>query len=119
MSNRISMLLDTYTLVVPLEQHENNPMTRDDKYDALFDETAPDDSVFSDKSALDPLAEPDEIVARDAQEQQLARLLNGIHESYLPTTVSVYGPPEMGKVLTTRRVCHEFAACHDELAVEY
>ena len=32
------------------------------KYDDLFDATAPDDSVFADKSALDPLAEPDEIV---------------------------------------------------------
>lgn len=27
-------------------------------YDDLFDATAPDDSVFSDKGALDPLREP-------------------------------------------------------------
>ncbi len=29
-------------------------------YDDLFDETAPDDNLFADKGALDPLAEPDE-----------------------------------------------------------
>ena len=33
-------------------------------YDDLFDATAPNDSVFADKSALDPLAEPDDVVAR-------------------------------------------------------
>ncbi|MFP9191228.1 hypothetical protein ACLI4Q_06135 [Natrialbaceae archaeon A-CW1-1] len=36
------------------------------KYDDLFEATAPDDSVFADKSALDPLQAPAEIVARDA-----------------------------------------------------
>ena len=61
--------------------------------DDLFDATAPDDSFFTDKGALDPLAEPDEVVARDEQEQQLARLLNGIREGYLPTSVLMYGPP--------------------------
>ena len=35
-------------------------------YDDLFAETAPEASVFAEKRALDPLAEPDEIVARDA-----------------------------------------------------
>jgi orc1/cdc6 family replication initiation protein len=88
-------------------------------YDDLFAETAPDDSVFVDKGALDPLAEPDEILARDAQEAQLATLLNGVHEGYLPTTVSIYGPPGTGKTLTTRRVCEEFAARIDQVAVEY
>jgi len=32
-----------------------------DKYDDLFAETAPADSVFHDKGALDPLAAPDVI----------------------------------------------------------
>jgi cell division control protein 6 len=59
---------------------------------------------------LDPLADPAEIVARDAKERELATLLNGVHEGYLPTTVSVHGPPGTGKTLTTRRVCREFAA---------
>ena len=89
------------------------------KYDDLFDDTAPDDSVFADKGALDPLAEPDEIVARESQERELATLLNGVHEGYLPTTVSIYGPPGTGKTLTTRRVCTEFAARTDAAAVEY
>jgi orc1/cdc6 family replication initiation protein len=88
-------------------------------YDDLFDETAPDDSVFADKSALDPLAEPEEILAREEQERQLATLLNGVHEGYLPTTVSIYGPPGTGKTLTTRRVCEAFAARTDGVAVEY
>lgn len=35
------------------------------KYDDLFDETTPDDSVLADKSALNPLAEPDGIIARE------------------------------------------------------
>jgi cell division control protein 6 len=78
-------------------------------YDDLFDAMAPDDSVFADKGVLDPLAEPDEVVARDAQEEQLACLLNGLHEGYLPASVSIYGPPGTGKILTTRRVCREFA----------
>nr|WP_241430219.1 AAA family ATPase [Halococcus salifodinae] len=89
------------------------------KYDDLFDDTAPDDSVFTDKGALDPLSEPDEIVAREPQERELATLLNGVHEGYLPTTVSIYGPPGTGKTLTTRRLCTEFAARTDQLAAEY
>jgi cell division control protein 6 len=89
------------------------------KYDDLFEETAPEDSVFTDKHALDPLAEPEEIVARDEQEHTLARLLNGVHEGYLPPTVTIYGPPGTGKTLTTRRVCEEFAARHEGLAIEY
>jgi orc1/cdc6 family replication initiation protein len=94
-------------------------MTADDKYDDLFAETAPDDSVFADKAALDPLAAPDEIVARDDQERKLAGVLNGVQSGYLPTTVSIYGPPGAGKTLTTRRVCREFAARHHDVAVEY
>jgi cell division control protein 6 len=89
------------------------------EYDDLFEETAPADSVFADKRALGPLAEPEEIVARDEQERTLTRLLNGIHEGYLPTTVTVYGPPGTGKTLTTRRVCTEFAARHEAVAGEY
>ena len=45
-------------------------------YDELFDQTAPEESVFADKSAFDPLAEPEEIVAREDQQTRLARLLN-------------------------------------------
>ncbi|MDG5761530.1 AAA family ATPase [Natronococcus sp. A-GB1] len=89
------------------------------KYDDLFDETAPDASLFADKGALDPLATPAEIHARDAQERELATILNGVHDGYLPPTVSLYGPPGTGKTLTTRRVCREFAARHDRVAVEY
>ena len=89
------------------------------KYDDLFAETAPDDSVFADKGALDPLREPADIVARDTQERALATILNGVHDGYLPPTVSVYGPPGTGKTLTTRRVSREFAARHDQVAVEY
>ncbi|MFC6905854.1 Cdc6/Cdc18 family protein [Halalkalicoccus tibetensis] len=89
------------------------------KYDDLFDETAPDDSVFTDKGALDPLAEPDEIMARDEQERELATILNGIKEGYLPPTVSIYGPPGTGKTLTARRICQAFATRHEELAAEY
>ncbi|MFC6768697.1 Cdc6/Cdc18 family protein, partial [Natrinema soli] len=89
------------------------------KYDDLFAETAPTDSVFADKGALDPLAEPAEVHARDAQERELATILTGVDDGYLPPTVSVYGPPGTGKTLTTRRVCQEFAARHDDVAVEY
>ncbi len=89
------------------------------KYDDLFAATAPDESVFADKAVLDPLAEPAEIYARESQERELATILNGVHEGYLPPTVSIYGPPGTGKTLTTRRVCREFAARHDAVAVEY
>ncbi|WP_122089161.1 Cdc6/Cdc18 family protein [Halalkalicoccus subterraneus] len=89
------------------------------KYDDLFEETAPDDSVFADKGALDPLAEPDEIMARDEQERELATILNGVSEGYLPPTVSIHGPPGAGKTLTARRIAEEFATRHEELAVEY
>ncbi|QCS42029.1 Cdc6/Cdc18 family protein [Natrinema versiforme] len=88
-------------------------------YDDLFDETAPTESVFADKRALDPLAAPTEVHAREGQERALATILNGIHDGYLPPTVSVYGPPGTGKTLTTRRVCREFSARHDSVAVEY
>lgn len=47
---------------------------------------------------------PDQVVACDAQEKQLAALLNGVHEDYLPTTVSMYVPPDMDKTLTTLRL---------------
>ena len=88
-------------------------------YDDLFADTAPDDSVFVDKGVLDPLAEPESIHARESQERELATVLNGVHDGYLPPTVSVYGPPGTGKTLTTRRVCHEFAERHEQVAVEY
>ena len=89
------------------------------KYDDLFDETVPADSVFDDKGALDPLAEPEEIVARDTQERELATILNSVHEGYLPPTVSIYGPPGVGKTITTRRICKEFVTRHETVAVEY
>ncbi|MFC7176981.1 Cdc6/Cdc18 family protein [Halosegnis marinus] len=40
-------------------------------------------------------------------------------EGYLPPTVTIHGPPGTGKTVTTRRVCQEFAARHDDVAVEY
>ena len=89
------------------------------KYDDLFDDTAPTDSVFVDKGVLDPLAEPAKIHAREAQERELATILNGVHEGDLPPTVSIYGLPGTGKTLTTRGVYREFAARHNAVAVEY
>ncbi len=88
-------------------------------YDALFDAAAPEDSVFTEKGALDPLAAPDDIRGRDAQQTQLARILSGVTEGYLPPTVTIHGPPGAGKTVTTRRVCREFAARHEAVAVEY
>ena len=88
-------------------------------YDDLFAETAPDQAIFADKSALDPLQESDEVVARDDQQRTLAALLNGLEAGYLPATVSIYGPPGTGKTLTTRRLTAEFAARRDDLATEY
>jgi orc1/cdc6 family replication initiation protein len=88
-------------------------------YDALFDAAAPEDSVFTEKGALDPLAAPDDIRGRDAQQTQLARILGGVTEGYLPPTVAIHGPPGAGKTVTTRRVCREFAARHEAVAVEY
>ncbi|MFC6905870.1 Cdc6/Cdc18 family protein [Halalkalicoccus tibetensis] len=89
------------------------------KYDDLFTAAANEDSVFIDKGALDPLTEPDEIIARDPKEAELASILNGVNEGYLPPTVSIHGPPGTGKTLTTRRVCREFASRHSDCAVEY
>jgi orc1/cdc6 family replication initiation protein len=88
-------------------------------YDALFDAAAPEDSVFTEKGALDPLAAPDDIRGRDAQQTQLARILGGVTEGYLPPTLAIHGPPGAGKTVTTRRVCREFAARHEAVAVEY
>jgi Cdc6-like AAA superfamily ATPase len=33
--------------------------------------------------------------------------------------VAIHGPPGAGKTVTTRRVCQEFAARHEDVAVEY
>ncbi|NHN60129.1 AAA family ATPase [Halorussus sp. JP-T4] len=88
-------------------------------YDDLFDDVAATDSVFADKGALDPLADPDEVVARDEEERALASILTGVDEGYLPTTVTVYGPPGTGKTLTTRRLCAEFAARTPDFGYEY
>lgn len=90
-----------------------------EKYDELFHETAPDNTLFTDKSELDPLTDPGEISARRSQERKLATLLNGIHDGYLPPLVSVYGPPGTGKTLTTRRICREFATRQKDVAAEY
>jgi hypothetical protein len=62
------------------------------RYDDLFDETAPNESVFGDKRALVPLTESEKAFAHDEQKRTLSRLLNGIYEGYLPTTLSVYRP---------------------------
>ncbi|MDL5363348.1 Cdc6/Cdc18 family protein [Halalkalicoccus sp. NIPERK01] len=89
------------------------------RYDDLFDDVAANDSVFADKSVLDPLSEPDEIVPRTDQERALATTLTGVTEGYLPTTVSIYGPPGTGKTITTRRLCREFATRQSDVGVEY
>lgn len=89
------------------------------RYDDLFEEVSTDASVFADKSALDPLAEPKEIVPRIDQERALASILTGVTEGYLPTTVSVYGPPGTGKTITTRRLCREFADRTADFEAEY
>jgi hypothetical protein len=47
-------------------------------------------TACTDKGALDPLAAPDEIIARDEEEWALATILGGVHDGYLPTTVTVY-----------------------------
>lgn len=47
------------------------------KYDDLFEDVAPTDNVFADNDALDPFKEPDEIVSREKQEEELARILAG------------------------------------------
>ena len=52
-------------------------------YDDLFDDVAPTESVFADKGALDSLEEFDEIAAREEQEEDLARILSGVHEGFI------------------------------------
>ena len=52
-------------------------------YDDLFAETAPEHRLFADKSALDPLQDPDAVVAREDQQRRLATLLNGIKSKLL------------------------------------
>ncbi|KYH25034.1 ORC1-type DNA replication protein [Halalkalicoccus paucihalophilus] len=89
------------------------------RYDDLFDELAADESVFADKGALDPLAEPEDIVPWTEQERALGRILTGVTEDYLPTTVSIYGPPGTGKTITTQRLCQEFADRQSMVGVEY
>lgn len=89
------------------------------KYDDLFDDARPEESVFLDKGALDPLSDPDKIASRGEQEEQLAKILSGVEEGYLPITVSIYGPPGTGKTTTTRRLCEAFAARNENVAVEY
>mgnify|MGYP002762914631 CR=1 FL=1 len=84
----------------------------------FFDAAAPTDSVFTEKGALDPLAAPDDIRGRETQQAQLARLLGGVTEGYLPLTVAIHGSPGIGKTMTTRWVCREFAARHEAVAVE-
>lgn len=85
------------------------------RYDDLFDGTIHTDSVFANKDALNPLADPDEIIARDEQEHRLLTILNGLHEGYLPPTVSIHGPPATGKTMTTRRIAQEFTDRTDDL----
>jgi Cdc6-like AAA superfamily ATPase len=87
-------------------------------YDDLFAETAPANSVFADKRALDPLVTPAEIRGRDTQQRELARVLGGVHEGYLPPTVAIHGPPGTGKTVTTRRVYQVFLTRTDGVAVE-
>ena len=68
-------------------------------YDDLFDVTAPDRNVFTEKAALDSLAPPAEIDTwRTGTE--LATILNDVHEGYLPTTLSIDGSPSSAKTLT-------------------
>ena len=52
-------------------------------YDELFAETAPEHRIFADKSALNPLQDPDAVVAREDQQRRLATLLNGIESKLL------------------------------------
>ena len=71
------------------------------RYDDLFNDASADNSVFRDKSELDPLTEPAEIAPRSKQERALATILTTVTEGYLPMTVSMYGPPATGKTITT------------------
>ena len=47
------------------------------EHDDLLEKSAPDESPFADKGTPDPLADPEQIHARDAQERDLATLLDG------------------------------------------
>ena len=89
------------------------------EYDDFFDATRPDGSIFAETGALDPVTNPAKIIARESQERQLVTLSNGVHEGYLPTTVSIYGPPGTDKTITARRVRQAFAARIEIVSVEY
>lgn len=60
--------------------NQGNTLDHMSRYDDLFDQTATSDSVFADKSALDPLTPPDEPVGRFEQERTLASILQGVEE---------------------------------------
>lgn len=72
------------------------------RYDELFDDLAAHDSVFTDKSALDPLAEPEEIVLRTDQVRTLAMILTGVTEGHSSTTASASVDSSIGNGITAK-----------------
>lgn len=90
-----------------------------DKYEKMFDELEEKESVFLDKSELDPLKEADEIIEREDKEKKIAQFLNGINQGYLPNTLSIYGSPGTGKTAVTKRVCSEFSGRRNDFESVY
>ncbi len=87
------------------------------KYDKLF--KSKEDTIFKDKSYLDPLKESEEIISRENQDKQIATYLKGINQNYLPPTLSIHGPPGTGKTFTTKKICKEFSKRKKEFNYAY
>ena len=64
-----------------------------------------EDSLFSKKAALDPLALPNKVVGREKQAEELVRFLLGYKQGFVVPLISIYGRSGSGKSTITRYVC--------------
>lgn len=82
-----------------------------DKLDiaSMISETEKQNSIFTNKVALDSFLFPSKIIGRNRQASQLVRYLLGYKQGYVVPWVSVYGRSGSGKSVTVRFVCENIS----------
>lgn len=64
-----------------------------------------EDSIFSNKGALDSLTAPSKIVGREKEAESLVRFLTSFKQGYVVPYISIYGRSGAGKSVVVRFVC--------------
>lgn len=76
-----------------------------DSLNKIINKVEKSNSIFSDKSYLDPLVVPDEIVGRENETEKIVQYLMGYKHGHVVPVISVYGRSGSGKSTLVKFIC--------------